>query len=233
MAYSNWKNPFEEDDEDPTYWYEGFGQAGKTAMDSFGKSMGVFWKDMTNGSLKRGLKEQGNLLASAYKGPQAPPQPVKPNYNPGGYSQDTMKVMAKADRMYNQAQVAFNGSGLKPINSYGLMGSVVPKPATKPIYTYGLMGSTIRPDVSSVDSVRRWLQAESLKWGSQGTTFPGVTIPQDRSVNVDTGYRIPTSMPNDNFGNYGGYLSYGGGGGGYSYKPAPKPWYMSLTNWRI
>ena len=34
------------------------------------------------------------------------------------------------------------------------------------------------------------------------------------------------------YGGYGGYYSYGGGGGG-SYKPAPKPWYMSLTNWRI
>lgn len=33
------------------------------------------------------------------------------------------------------------------------------------------------------------------------------------------------------YGGYGGYYSYGGGGG--SYKPAPKPWYMSLTNWRI
>ena len=226
MAYSNWKNPFEEDDESPSMW-EGLQQTMQTAGQNFGKSMGVMWEGMkplpaqtVNGAKKL------NWMAK----PQTP-QPVKPNYNPGGYSQDTLKVMAKANNMYNQAQVAFNGTGLKPINSYGLMGSVVPKPVTKPIYTYGLMGSAIRPDVSSVDSVRRWLQAESLKYGSQGTTFPGVTIPQDRSVKVDTGYTAPPTTPS-NYGGYGGYYSYGGGGGG-SYKPAPKPWYMSLTNWRI
>lgn len=257
MAYSNWKNPFENNNdipEVPDDWYVWYNEQPKKKQAATNYQQD-FTQEQLNLALMHtqpvyqprkfaGVEDSWDAANKMRMNPISAPQinrdVRREVYFGQQYEQTKYQYLGEKGRAAS-GQV-FPGMRVPagPVLSTNktFPGMVVPNTnaryrANPPISTYGLMGSTIRPDLNSLDSVRRWLAAESLKYGSQGTTFPGVTIPQDRSVNVDTGYRIPTSMPNDNFGNYGGYLSYGGGGGGYSYKPAPKPWYMSLTNWRI
>lgn len=81
---------------------------------------------------------------------------------------------------------------------------------------------------SGLNQMREWLRAKSLMWGSEGTPFPGVTIPKDISVNPAPPFVEPEVTTD---GGYGGYYYGGGGGGGYT-KPKPS-WYMQLTNWKI
>lgn len=271
MAYSNWKNPFENNNdipEVPDDWYVWYNNYQETPQpkqpttnyaDYTRAGQPVMW-NAPSGPIKGpqiyNWAKEHNLFEPILKWPSPMPKATPPNPQPTRtLKQSVYPTSNKQLSQYEQTKYQYLGEKGRAASGQVFPGTRVPAGpvlstnktfpgmvvpntnaryrANPPISTYGLMGSTIRPDLNSLDSIRRWLAAESLKYGSQGTTFPGVTIPQDRSVNVDTGYRIPTSMPNDNFGNYGGYLSYGGGGGGYSYKPAPKPWYMSLTNWRI